>query len=105
MLKIRLSRTGKKNQPHDRIVVTQRRSKRDGSNVAELGYYIPYSNPAVVKLDTKAYDEWIDKGAQSTEVVSYLRTKAKGDQIVEIPKKPKKKIKKDTTEAAVESAA
>jgi len=97
MLKIRLSRTGRRNQTHYRIVVTERRSKRDGSNVAELGYYIPYTSPAVLKIDVKQYDEWIGKGAQTSDVVSYLRSKTKTDKEVEIEKKAKKKKSKKSS--------
>lgn len=102
MLKIRLSRTGKRNQPHYRIIVTEEHSKRDGSYIANLGYYIPYKNPAILKLDTKAYDEWIGKGAQSTKVVTYLRGTAKNSEVTEIAKKPKTKSSKKS--AAGEAA-
>lgn len=86
MLKIRLSRFGKKNQPHYRIIVTERRSKRDGGYVDNLGYYIPYQQPALLKMDTGKYDNWIAQGAQPSQVVNYLRMKAKKNQEVEIPK-------------------
>ena len=105
MLKIRLSRTGKKNQPHYRIVVTEKRSKRDGSTVDELGFYIPYKNPAQLKLDVDAYDKWTQKGAQSSDVVKYLRSKAKDNQIVEIVKKAKTKKKKSQEEASTAAGA
>lgn len=100
MLKIRLFRTGKKNQPHYRIVVTERRSKRDGDYVANLGYYIPYTNPAILKMDVVAYDEWIGKGAQSTQVVNYLRNQTKNDQEIQIAKKPKTKKNKHKAQEA-----
>ena len=41
MLKIRLKRTGRKNKPFYRIVLMENLSKRDGSSIAELGYYDP----------------------------------------------------------------
>lgn len=76
MLKIKLSRTGKKNQPSYRIVVAERRSKRDGQYVALLGNYNPLTSPSTISLDTKAYDAWVSKGAQPTETVRAIRTKA-----------------------------
>ena len=76
MLKIKLSRTGKRHQPHYRIIVAEARSKRDGKYLANLGHYIPTPKPATLKLDTKAYDSWISKGAQPTDTVRQLRTKA-----------------------------
>lgn len=99
MLKIRLSRTGKKNQAHYRIVISEKRSKRDGDYVANLGHYIPYLNPAKLKLDIKSYDEWVGKGAQPTEVVSYLRKLATSDKEIDISKKPKTKKNKHKQEA------
>ena len=69
MLKIKLTRTGKRNQPSYRIVVQERRSKRDGKYIDNLGYYYPLSNPKTVKVDRKKYEEWINKGAQPTETV------------------------------------
>ncbi len=41
MLKIKLSRTGKKNERHYRIVVAENKSKLTGTNVASLGHFHP----------------------------------------------------------------
>lgn len=75
MLKIRLKRTGKKNQPSYQIVVIKARSKRDGKYVDSLGYYNPLTNPATIKLDKKKYQEWVKKGAQPTQTVRHLFNK------------------------------
>lgn len=99
MLKIRLSRFGKKNQPHYRIIVTEKRSKRDGSFVANLGHYINYSDPAIVKLDIEEYDKWLAKGAQPSDTVKYLRGLAKDSNETEIPKKDKGRVSKKKKEA------
>ncbi len=76
MLKIKLARTGKKNQPSFRIVVQEARSKVDGKNVEILGHYMPLSQPAVVKIDKKRYQGWVNKGAQPTETVRQLYKRA-----------------------------
>jgi len=76
MLKIKLSRTGKKNQPSFRIVVQEARSKVDGKAVDILGNYIPLSEPAQIKIDKKRYQEWVSKGAQPTETVRQLFKRA-----------------------------
>jgi small subunit ribosomal protein S16 len=76
MLKIKLARTGKKNQPSFRIVVQEARSKINGKNVEILGYYLPLPQPAVIKIDKKKYQEWVDKGARPTETVRSLFKKA-----------------------------
>jgi len=76
MLKIKLSRTGKKNQPSFRIVVQEAKSKVDGKAVDILGNYIPLSEPAQIKIDKKRYQEWVSKGAQPTETVRQLFKRA-----------------------------
>lgn len=72
MLKIKLARFGKKNQPHYRIVVNEARDKRDGKYVALLGHYSPTYQPKVLEIDIKAYEDWLTKGAQPTDTVASL---------------------------------
>jgi len=72
MLKIKLTRRGKKHQPSYRIVVAEARSKRDGKYIESLGFYNPSTTPAGYKIDKKKYQEWLDKGAQPTEAVRRL---------------------------------
>ncbi len=55
MIKIRLTRLGKKNQPAYRIVVVDERKKRDGQYLSSLGYYQPLQQPPLLKLDAPAY--------------------------------------------------
>ncbi|MBI2007494.1 MAG: 30S ribosomal protein S16 [Candidatus Blackburnbacteria bacterium] len=73
MLKIRLSRIGKKHEPHYRIVVCEARSKRDGKQIDQVGHWHPKENKLVVKRDI--YQEWIKKGARPTEAVKKLVTR------------------------------
>lgn len=70
MLKIRLARIGKKNQPHYRIVVTEARSRRAGRPVAFLGSWHPKDDKLVLKKET--YQEWVQKGASPTPAVQRL---------------------------------
>lgn len=76
MVKIKLSRTGKKNQPSFRFVVQEARSKANGKAIEVLGHYLPLQQPAVIKIDKKRYQEWVNKGAQPTETVRQLFRKA-----------------------------
>lgn len=64
MLKIKLSPTGKKNEPHFRIVVAEDRSKITGSPVAVLGHYHPLTGE--LTIDQSLVKIWIEKGAQPT---------------------------------------
>lgn len=70
MLKIRLARIGKKDEPHYRVVVSEARSKRLGRVVATLGHWSPREEKFVI--DKKSYEEWVGKGAQVTEAVRKL---------------------------------
>jgi len=100
MLKIKLARFGKRNQPHYRIVINEAKDKRDGSYVEMIGYYIPAQNPKVLELDQKKYEDWMTKGAQPTEIVAYLYKVAKAGKGF-----PKKKAKKSRKQVAKEIAA
>jgi small subunit ribosomal protein S16 len=72
MLKIKLSRVGKKGFAEYRIVVAEARSKRDGRPVESLGHYQPRTNPPTVKLNQKKLQYWLERGAQPTKVVRNL---------------------------------
>ena len=63
---------GAKKKPFYRIIVTEKRSKRDGRFLESLGYYDPRGNPLVIKLDTARVDYWVERGAQPTETVRSL---------------------------------
>ncbi|HQM15870.1 MAG TPA: 30S ribosomal protein S16 [Candidatus Woesebacteria bacterium] len=105
MLKIKLVRFGKRNQPYFRIVVNEARDKRDGSYVEMIGYYIPSRTPKVLELDVKKYQAWLTKGAQPTETVAYLAKLAESGKGFPVKKaKPsRKKLAKDA--AAKEAEA
>jgi small subunit ribosomal protein S16 len=70
MLKIRLKRTGKKGQPHYRIVVIESASKRGSKSVAEIGYYNPRTQPTTFQIDKDAAKAWLTKGAQPSDTVA-----------------------------------
>ena len=72
MLRIRLSRTGKKKQPSYSVVVDNIESKRDGRIVERLGHYNPLTEPSeyVIKEDRALY--WLSVGAQPTDAVRRL---------------------------------
>lgn len=72
MLKIKLARFGKRNQPHYRIVVNKAREKRDGRYIAQVGHYSPAQTPKVLEIDVAAYKTWLKNGAQPTPTVAAL---------------------------------
>ncbi len=76
MLRIRLRRVGKKKAPAYRIVVADSRAPRDGAFVEVLGIYDPLTEPLTVQVDSEKVHDWIRKGAQPSEKVTYLLRKA-----------------------------
>ena len=72
MLRIRLRRTGARNQPSYRIVVADSRKPRDGAFVDHLGQYNPRLDPPEVVIDEEKARDWISKGAQPSEAVQRM---------------------------------
>lgn len=76
MVKIRLSRTGKKHKPSYRVVVADSRQKRDGRVIETLGLFNPQTDPPTTKINKARYQYWIDQGAQPTQTVRKLIQKS-----------------------------
>lgn len=72
MLAISLMRTGAKKKPSYRIVLKEKRSKRDGAYLENLGTYSPTRPTADIKLNLDRVRYWIEKGAQPTDTVDRL---------------------------------
>ena len=72
MLAISLMRMGAKGKPFYRLVVKEKRSKRNGKYLENVGTYNPMTNPAEVKLEHERIQYWIGVGAQPTETVASL---------------------------------
>jgi small subunit ribosomal protein S16 len=71
---IRLAKTGRKNLPSYRMVVSTTRDKRNGKFLDILGFYNPSMNPVQFKYDDKKFKEWKAKGAQVSPSVTKLIT-------------------------------
>ena len=76
MLKIRLRRTGRKDQPSYRIVVADSRSPRDGRFVENIGHYNPLTDPETVVVNKERALHWVSVGAQPSEAVERMLKKA-----------------------------
>jgi small subunit ribosomal protein S16 len=74
MVKIRLSRGGAKGRPFYHVVVTDQRSKRDGRNIENVGFYNPVASgkDKRLELNVERVKEWVGKGAQLTDKVAAL---------------------------------
>ena len=83
MLKIRLRRTGKRNQASYRIVVADSKKPRDGAFVDHLGHYNPRLDPPEVVIDEARARDWISKGAQPSEAVQRMLDNLSSDETLE----------------------
>lgn len=75
-VRIRLKRMGAHKAPFYRIVVSNSRSPRDGRFIEEIGYYNPVAQPAVVNIDEEKALKWLQDGAQASDTVRNLLSKA-----------------------------
>ena len=76
IVRIRLKRIGTTKRPKYRVVVTDSANKRDGRMIAELGFYDPTREPAEFKIDEEIAIKWLKNGAQPSDTVKALLTKA-----------------------------
>tara|TARA_Y100000588_G_scaffold392248_1_gene503434 strand:- start:830 stop:1246 length:417 start_codon:yes stop_codon:yes gene_type:complete len=71
-----LRRTGKKKQPHYRVVVADQRAPRDGDFVEVIGHYNPRTQPSTIVLKEERTKHWLSVGAQPSETVHRILHKA-----------------------------
>jgi len=76
MLRIRLSRVGRRNQAKYRIVVAEHLRAVKGKILEIIGSYNPQSSPKELRLDKERYDYWVKEGAQPTPTMKALYEKA-----------------------------
>ena len=75
-VKIRLKRMGSKKRPFYRIVVADSRSPRDCRFIAQVGTYNPLVEPVAVKLEEEEIMNWLNNGAQPSDTVKNILSKA-----------------------------
>jgi small subunit ribosomal protein S16 len=110
MLKIKLARFGKRNQPHFRMVINEDRDKRDGAYVAQIGHYSPAQVPKILEIDVAEYKAWLKKGAQPTPTVAALFKRFQSGnpfppKKAQLSRKAKAKLAKPKEEVKEESKA
>ncbi|HST29308.1 MAG TPA: 30S ribosomal protein S16 [Chthoniobacterales bacterium] len=74
---IRLRREGALNRPYFKVVVTDKRSPRDGKFVEIVGTYDPKKRGLNSTLKLERIEYWISKGAQPSDTVRSLIKKNK----------------------------
>jgi small subunit ribosomal protein S16 len=76
LVKLRLQRTGSKNEPHYRIVAADSRFPRDGRFIEIVGQYHPIDKKEQVAVKEERVIDWLKKGAQPTNTVLGLLKKS-----------------------------
>ena len=91
VVKLRLKRFGRLNHPTYRVSVIDAHKRRDGRVIETLGFYLPRAKRAEeqLKLNTERAEYWLSVGAQPSETVASLITRAGGT----LPT-PKKRVRK-----------
>jgi small subunit ribosomal protein S16 len=99
MVKIRLTRTGRKHLASYRIVISPAREKRESKFIEHVGSYSPHTKELTLNKERVEY--WLSQGAQPTETVKGFLIKEK------ILAKPKKKavFKAKAGKKSIERAA
>lgn len=69
---IRLTKTGKRGERKFRVVVKEKRSKRDGKAIEILGWYHKDSTGGKKELNKERINYWLSQGAQPSPTVKKL---------------------------------
>ena len=96
MLKIRLARIGRSNQPKYRFVVAEHSVHVQGKFVEILGFYHPASKNKDIQIKKERIEYWISRGAKPSDTAASLfkRHGMNGMEIYIGPRNFKRKKKK-----------
>ena len=74
MVTIRLTRGGAKKRPFYQVVVTDRRSPRDGRFIERIGFFNPLATGKAerVRINLERVDAWVAQGASLSDRVASL---------------------------------
>ncbi len=95
--RIRLARAGSKNRPFFRIVVSDKRSPRDGKFIEKLGTYnplLPKEDENRVLFDEERIKYWLSKGATPSYKMAIFLSKLNLVEKPPIPQQTKKHLPK-----------
>lgn len=88
---VRMVRQGRKNEPHFRIVVSDKKQKIDGAYIENLGNYEPKAEKdKKINIKDERLKYWVKQGAQVSDALSAILK-----NLGKLPKseKPKKAVK------------
>jgi len=85
-LVMRLRQQGCKNKRMFRMVVTDRKNRRDGKYIESVGYYNPHVEDGCV-VHKDRVDHWLSLGAQPTEKMKALLKRKSPESLQILAKK------------------
>ena len=95
--RIRLARAGSKNRPFFRIVVSDKKSPRDGKFIEKLGTYnplLPKEDENRILFDEERVKYWLSKGATPSYKMAIFLSKSNLVEKPPIPEQTKKHLPK-----------
>ena len=75
MVRIRLTRVGRRKAPFWRVVVADSRRARDSRFIEIVGQYQPLANPPLLNIKEDRALYWLQQGAQPSDTVRSLLSK------------------------------
>ena len=83
MVRISLARQGSKKNPFYHITVADQRRSRDGRFIERVGYFNPVAkgNAQEYRIEMDRVDYWLSKGAQPTDMVKKLVSRARKENV------------------------
>jgi small subunit ribosomal protein S16 len=115
MVRIRLKRMGRTHRPFYRINAIEKREKRDGKVLENLGWYNPVETDVQRQIELKVdrIKHWLESGAQASDTVNDLLAKHgvidaeawKAERAGRVARKQKKMREEADRKAAEEAAA
>lgn len=102
---IRLSRAGRRHLPFYHIGVFDRRTRRDGKPIEQIGFYDPLHEKTALRIDEERVKYWLSQGARPSDTVQTLLKKAGLSSSLWTKKKKKssEKTKKDSAGSGAEA--
>jgi len=104
MLRIRLQRTGNRNNPTYRIVVADKRNAAKGKFNEIVGHYLPTRNPAEFEYNKERIEYWISQGAAPTDTMARLLSKSGMKGLEKFTESYSKKKKRNPSEEEIAAA-
>jgi len=101
LLVLRLSRTGRRNQPKFRLVAAEQGKKLDGRVVEILGHYEPAAQEKPFVFDKEKVQGWLSKGAVVSNTVAKLLNSQGFDLPVHI--RPERAPRKKAAPASIQA--